>query len=305
MPPLLHDAIIVHDQDDYIPPSSSPVRAPHRASPSAAEQDRGGSAHKRRLSMASGAPKASAQAHTASASSTHNAQIAPAVSHAASITAAPHIGLSRHSGPPTSTVRVSGAGFGAYRAVDIYFGTKDKALASTNGDGAFSGVPVKIPAMAAPGRHYITAVQRHSGRSAQAGFLVNTNWAQFGYSASRNAFNPYENVLSRSNVSGVGLAWSLQTGSSVQSSPAVVNGVVYIGSNDGHVYALNAATGAKRWSFTTKGIVDSSPAVVNGVVYIGSSDQKVYALDYAVVQSLAASNRDCGPSGGALLGRSG
>jgi outer membrane protein assembly factor BamB/5-hydroxyisourate hydrolase-like protein (transthyretin family) len=67
----------------------------------------------------------------------------------------------------------------------------------------------------------------------------------------------------------------------MQSSPAVVNGVVYVGSIDGNVYALNAATGAKVWNYTTGGAVDSSPAVVNGVVYVGSIDGNVYALNAA------------------------
>ncbi len=46
------------------------------------------------------------------------------------------------------------------------------------------------------------------------------------------------------------------------SSPAIENGVVYIGSEDGKVYALNASTGALIWSFTTDDEVTSSPAVV-------------------------------------------
>jgi putative pyrroloquinoline-quinone-binding quinoprotein len=61
--------------------------------------------------------------------------------------------------------------------VDINFDTTDEALVSTSGSGAFSGIKVRVPASAVPGRHYVTAVQRHSGRSAQARFLVNTNWA--------------------------------------------------------------------------------------------------------------------------------
>ena len=35
------------------------------------------------------------------------------------------------------------------------------------------------------------------------------------------------------------------------SSPAVANGVVYVGSDDGNLYALNASTGAKLWSYAT------------------------------------------------------
>ena len=59
------------------------------------------------------------------------------------------------------------------------------------------------------------------------------------------------------------LLWNYTTGNSIAySSPAVVNGVVYVGSNDHYVYALNAATGTYIWSYKTGGSVDSSPAVV-------------------------------------------
>ncbi len=72
------------------------------------------------------------------------------------------------------------------------------------------------------------------------------------------------------NASTGAKLWSYATGGEVESSPAVANGVVYVGSDDDNVYALNASTGAKLWSYTTGSIVDSSPAVANGVVYIGS-----------------------------------
>jgi len=58
----------------------------------------------------------------------------------------------------------------------------------------------------------------------------------------------------------------------------VVNGVVYVGSDDDNVYALNARTGALLWSHGT-GSVFSSPAVANGLVYVGSYDGNVYALN--------------------------
>ncbi len=53
------------------------------------------------------------------------------------------------------------------------------------------------------------------------------------------------------------------------SSPAVVNGVVYVGSDDNNTYALNATTGAKLWNYTTGSEVYSSPAVTHGTVYVG------------------------------------
>jgi eukaryotic-like serine/threonine-protein kinase len=66
------------------------------------------------------------------------------------------------------------------------------------------------------------------------------------------------------------LLWNFTTGSAVYSSPAVVNGVVYIGSMDGNVYALNAENGNRIWNHPIGDDVKSSPAVVNGVVFVGS-----------------------------------
>ena len=83
------------------------------------------------------------------------------------------------------------------------------------------------------------------------------------------------------NASTGAKLWSYTTGGPVYSSPAVANGVVYVGSDDNNVYALNAATGAKLWSYSTGGYVHSSPAVANGVVYVGSEDNNVYALNAA------------------------
>jgi eukaryotic-like serine/threonine-protein kinase len=65
----------------------------------------------------------------------------------------------------------------------------------------------------------------------------------------------------------------------IGSSPAVANGVVYVGSGTHNsLIVLNAKTGHKLWRYTTGKTVDSSPAVANGMVYVGSQDDKVYAF---------------------------
>jgi len=75
--------------------------------------------------------------------------------------------------------------------------------------------------------------------------------------------------------------WIYKTGGHVTSSPAVVNGVVYAGSFDGKIYALDALTGKYGWGYipTVNGEVDTSLAIANGIVYSGSSGGRVYALD--------------------------
>jgi outer membrane protein assembly factor BamB len=78
--------------------------------------------------------------------------------------------------------------------------------------------------------------------------------------------NPCENVLNVGNVGSLVLKWTYTTVTGVESSPAVVDGVVYVGSNNGNVYALNASIGALLWSYITRGFVAGSPALSNGVV---------------------------------------
>jgi outer membrane protein assembly factor BamB len=75
--------------------------------------------------------------------------------------------------------------------------------------------------------------------------------------------------------------WSYCTGGAIFSSPAVVDGVVYFGSQDQNLYALNASDGSQVWSFATGGFIDTSPVVANGVVYFGSRDGYVYAVNAA------------------------
>jgi len=107
------------------------------------------------------------------------------------------------------------------------------------------------------------------------------DWTQF-HRDNMQRWNQSETVINASNADSLKLKWKNPIGtynmSGIQSSPAVVNGVVYFGSDDGNVYALNASTGTKLWSFATGNPVDSSPAVANGVVYI-IGGINVYALN--------------------------
>ena len=75
------------------------------------------------------------------------------------------------------------------------------------------------------------------------------------------------------------LKWKVKTDAPVASSPVVADGTLFIGSNDGNVYALDLATGAQRWKTRTGGRVASSAAVAKGRVFIESYDSNLYALD--------------------------
>ena len=65
------------------------------------------------------------------------------------------------------------------------------------------------------------------------------------------------------------------------SSPVVANDLVFFGSSDSNVYALESATGKLRWKFKTGDVVHASPAVSGGTLFIGGWDTYLYALDAA------------------------
>jgi outer membrane protein assembly factor BamB len=75
------------------------------------------------------------------------------------------------------------------------------------------------------------------------------------------------------------LLWTFKTAGPVKSSAAIVQDRVFIGSDDGNVYALALADGTKVWAFKTGGGIESSPLVMEGKVFVGSSDAFLYALE--------------------------
>jgi outer membrane protein assembly factor BamB len=73
--------------------------------------------------------------------------------------------------------------------------------------------------------------------------------------------------------------WAFRTEGEVWSSPAVSGGVVYFGSDDHNLYAVDVASAQARWTFATGAIVRSRPAVVEGVVYFTNDANILYAVD--------------------------
>ncbi len=64
-----------------------------------------------------------------------------------------------------------------------------------------------------------------------------------------------------------------------ESTAAIVDGVVYVGSTNGNLYAITLADGKKKWAFSTEPGFTASPAVRDGRVYIGDSYGTFYCVD--------------------------
>jgi len=103
--------------------------------------------------------------------------------------------------------------------------------------------------------------------------VLATNWTVYKNSPQHTG------VASDALEPPLGLFWKFETEGPIVSSPAVYDGVLYFGSGDYYIYALDSLTGELKWKFKTNGRVDASPAVWEDTVYVGSLDGKLYALD--------------------------
>lgn len=61
--------------------------------------------------------------------------------------------------------------------------------------------------------------------------------------------------------------------------PVLVDGVIYVGSGDGSLHAVNAATGQRVWRFETKGKIRTDALVAGPVVITGSLDKALYGIN--------------------------
>ena len=129
----------------------------------------------------------------------------------------------------------------------------------------------------------VTQDQLSGAASDEANFLhTNGNYDQTRYYPGKQ--------INTSNVAKLHPAWIFQTEvkESLETTPIVVNGVMYVTTSFNHVYAINAKTGEQYWHYKHKmgpittyccGPNNRGVAVHNDKVYMGTLDSKLVALD--------------------------
>ena len=78
-----------------------------------------------------------------------------------------------------------------------------------------------------------------------------------------------------------GTKWVFKAGGPIVTSPAIANGIVYIGAMDGHLYAIDQETGKEKWNFKSRLPIASSPAIAGSTLYFVSTAGSLAALDLA------------------------
>ncbi len=117
-----------------------------------------------------------------------------------------------------------------------------------------------------------------------------SNWPV--YSADLSGTRSLPSNLDSTTAPNLVPAWSVDIGGPISATPVIVDGVVYAGSYDGNLYALDLATGSSVWTYATGAAVPEpnlgidlgitgSAAVADGVVYVGDASATVHAVDAA------------------------
>jgi alcohol dehydrogenase (cytochrome c) len=149
----------------------------------------------------------------------------------------------------------------------------------------------------------IAAAQETSGGGAAANVQIPTvsqamldnaasdtkNFLATNGNYNQTRFHPARQISTK-NVKDLRVAWIFQTDvrESTETSPIVVNGVMYITTSFDHVYALNATTGEQLWHYKHDmgpitvyccGPNNRGVAVLGDKVYLATLDAKLVALD--------------------------
>ena len=109
------------------------------------------------------------------------------------------------------------------------------------------------------------------------------SWNGWGVDNLNTRFQPASAAgLTANQVPGLRLKWAFgfPGARTAYGQPNVVGGRVYVGSNDGTIYAIDARTGCLYWMYRAKSMVRSGVVVgPDKRAYVGDLDANLYALD--------------------------
>jgi outer membrane protein assembly factor BamB len=203
---------------------------------------------------------------------------------------APQIVLSSQRAAPASALTLTGTGFGPSETVTVTVpvsitSTATLLTVTTTSTGTIKKSQIVVPAAIPFGPNTVTATGSPSGKVGSTQLYVSNDSPQLGYVATRTGFEAHDTVLTthqattRTNM--LNLVWTFSAGGATDSTPAISQGVAYLGDEAGDVYAVNITTGVPvpGWSAHVPAAVESSPAVDAGRVIFGDDAGVVTALD--------------------------
>ena len=91
--------------------------------------------------------------------------------------------------------------------------------------------------------------------------------------------NPQLTGVASSNLAPpLTLRWAYSTQDAIESTAAIHEGTVYVGSLDGQLYALDLHTGALVWQYQADDEIKSSPTIADSTIYFGDEAGTFHAV---------------------------
>lgn len=153
--------------------------------------------------------------------------------------------------------------------------------------------------------YYLTGKQVEDNKKQREQFLckagpqaakpgTQARWTGWGGAQGNQRFQAQETILNPDNVNGLKLKWAFgfPETTRVRSQPTVTASFVYIGSQEGTVYALDADTGCIHWTFDAgtevRGAIKLHAHHTDGrsILVFGDTKANAYSLDASTGQML-------------------
>lgn len=74
------------------------------------------------------------------------------------------------------------------------------------------------------------------------------------------------------------VAWTFETEDEIRGTPRVQDGILYIGSYDNNLYALDVQDGRFLWKYAADAGIVTQPAFADGNLYVGSEDKRLHVV---------------------------
>ncbi len=203
----------------------------------------------------------------------------------------PHLRATPEYVAPGAPVVVNGGGFGANETVALRLGGRILlGNVTASATGALPATTVRIPSNTSFGEDSLGATGESSGRTANGSIIVANSWTQFGGAPGHPNYEPndptFQFLVHPGGNYWVDLAWDFTSGSPMNTSPAIVDGVAYVADAAGNLYALDVRNGGILWNWSLPGgpaAITGAPAVNAslGLVLVGAADGTVDAVGLA------------------------
>jgi outer membrane protein assembly factor BamB len=188
---------------------------------------------------------------------------------------------------PGGQLTVTGGGFGASASVRLTLGSVTLATLTAHKNGSLPSTKLTVPTNFSFGPAALTGTGPGTNLTSSVTVTVANSWDQLGEGPGHVGYEAndlvYNYLIFPGGNNWERLAWHFEPGGAFDAPPAVVQGVAYVASTSGQLFAVDIHNGGLLWTFTlaSGAPIDGSPAVdvARGLVFVGANDGTLDAVD--------------------------